>query len=126
MNQLKKKKCPKKKLSAVDTFVAKIESKDEEELTENEKAILLRKKRAAKFGIPFKLADSDLAKLRRERFGVQTAKGKRGKPILSEEDVEKMAKRTKRFGTTQSSSGLNDLEEQKKKEARAKRFASTH
>merc|ERR1711994_516625 len=106
-----------------------IEAKDEESLTDFEKSVKQRKKRAEKFGMDFKLSDAEMANLRTARFGTVTSKsllkkGKRGKVTLSAEETEKMSKRAKRFGTITSSCGLRDIEEEKKRAARAARFAS--
>merc|ERR1712226_285143 len=96
-----------------------IEGKDEESLTDFEKSVKQRKRRAEKFGMEFKLSDSEMANLRTARFGVATStfltkKGKRGKIAVSAEESEKMSKRAKRFGTVTPSSGLAAVEEEKK------------
>merc|ERR1712186_815 len=75
-----------------------IEAKDEESLTDFEKSVKQRKKRAEKFGMDFKLSDAEMANLRTARFGTVTSKsllkkGKRGKVTLSAEETEKMSKR---------------------------------
>jgi len=102
-----------------------IESKAEDELTEFEKNVKKRKARAEKFGTAFKLNDAEMADLRRERFGIQTAKLPLGKRGLTEAEKEKMSKRARRFGSNTTASGMLDEEEKKKREARSKRFEST-
>jgi len=112
---------PKKAPSTLAGLLEQISSKSEEELTTFEKDVAARKKRADKFGMTFKLTDSEMQSIRASRFGVQTSKGKRGTE-LAPADVEKLSKRAKRFGVVTAQSGLGDVEEQKKRDARAKRF----
>merc|ERR1712150_265888 len=81
-------------------LIESIEGKDEESLTDFEKSVKQRKRRAEKFGMEFKLSDSEMANLRTARFGVATStsltkKGKRGKVAVSAEESEKMSKRAK-------------------------------
>jgi len=113
---------PAKPISTLAGLLEKIAAKSEDELTDSDKDVLQRKKRAEKFGQEFKLNDGEMSALRRARFGVQTAKGKRGKVEHSTEELEKMSKRSKRFGGVTTQSGMTDPEEQAKMDARAKRF----
>jgi len=115
---------PKKPPTTLAGLLEQIASKSEEELTTFEKDVAARKKRADKFGSVFKLSDSEMHSLRSARFGVQTAAhspGKRGAK-LAPADIEKLSKRAKRFGVVTAQSGLGDVEEEKKRAARAKRF----
>merc|ERR1712043_129461 len=49
-------------------LIESIEGKDEESLTDFEKSVKQRKRRAEKFGMEFKLSDSEMANLRTARF----------------------------------------------------------
>merc|ERR1711997_387353 len=81
---------PSKPPTTLAGLLERIAAKSEDELTSADKDILQRKKRAEKFGGEFKLSDHEMQALRRARFGVQTAKGKRGKVEHTAEELDKM------------------------------------